>query len=63
MYRKLEVYLILLYAFYLWYTDKATTPRQEQKGGALFMDILSSFMLSIMASVIAYYICKWLDGK
>ena len=63
MYRKLEVYLILLYAFYLWYTDKATTPRQVQKGGALFMDILSSFMLSIMASVIAYYICKWLDGK
>ena len=26
------------------------------------MEILISFILSIMASVIAYYICKWLDG-
>lgn len=22
-----------------------------------------SFVLSIMASVVAYYICKWLDGN
>lgn len=27
------------------------------------MDMILSFMLSILASVIAYYICKWLDGK
>ena len=26
------------------------------------MDILASFILSIMVSVVAYYICKWLDG-
>jgi len=26
------------------------------------LDILASFILSIMASVVAYYICKWLDG-
>lgn len=41
----------------------ATAPRQVQKGGALFVDIISSFMLSILASVVAYYICKWLDRK
>ena len=27
------------------------------------MDILFSLYLSIVASVIAYYICKWLDGE
>jgi len=26
------------------------------------MEIFISFIISIMASVIAYYICKWLDG-
>lgn len=26
-------------------------------------DIFTSFVLSVMASVVAYYICKWLDGK
>jgi len=27
------------------------------------LEILTSFFLSVMASVVAYYICKWLDGK
>ena len=26
------------------------------------MDLLISFYLSVMASVVAYYISKWLDG-
>ena len=26
-------------------------------------EILLSFILSVMASVVGYYICKWLDGK
>lgn len=26
------------------------------------MDLLISFLLSVMAGVVAYYICKWLDG-
>ena len=30
--------------------------------GVCQLDILSSFLLSVMASVVAYYICKWLDG-
>lgn len=26
-------------------------------------EILLSFVLSVMASVVGYYICKWLGGK
>ena len=26
------------------------------------MDGLSAFILSVAASVVGYYICKWLDG-
>lgn len=39
----------------------ATTPRLVRKGGVL-VSILSSFIISVMASVVAYYICKWLNG-
>ena len=38
------------------------TPILVQKGGAN-MEGLVSFYLSIMASVVAYYICKWLDEE
>lgn len=41
---------------------KATTPRQVQEGGESNMQLITSFILSIMASIVAYYICKWLDG-
>ena len=37
-------------------------PIQVQKGGCSRMDPILSFYLSVMASVVAYYICKWLDG-
>ena len=30
--------------------------------GCATMSIFSSFLLSVLASVVAYYICKWLDG-
>ncbi len=29
----------------------------------MIMELCVSFILSIVASVIAYYICKWLDGR
>ena len=32
------------------------------KRGCATMSIFSSFLLSVLASVVAYYICKWLDG-
>ena len=39
----------------------ATTPIQVQKGGVL-VEIIISFLVSVMAGVASYYICKWLDG-
>lgn len=27
------------------------------------MDVLSTFILSVVAGVVSYYICKWLDGN
>ena len=27
------------------------------------MEVIITFLLSVAASVVAYYICKWLDGK
>lgn len=37
-------------------------PIRQRKGGAC-MEIIISFFLSIVASIIAYYVCKWLDGE
>ncbi len=25
--------------------------------------MLTTFILSVLASIVAYYICRWLDGK
>ena len=36
------------------------TPRQAQKGGVA-LELFISFLISVMASIAAYYICKWLD--
>lgn len=30
--------------------------------GVCQLDEISSFLISVMASVVAYYLCKWLDG-
>ena len=26
-------------------------------------DVMAAFLISVLASVVAYYICKWLDGR
>lgn len=28
-----------------------------------YIELSESFILSVLASIVAYYICKWLDGK
>jgi len=38
-------------------------PRYWQQKGGMIMFEWITFLLSVMASVIAYYICKWLDGE
>ena len=37
-------------------------PYTGTERGCATMSIFSSFLLSVLASVVAYYICKWLDG-
>ena len=32
------------------------------KGGESQMAWILTFLVSVMASIVAYYICKWLDG-
>lgn len=35
-------------------------PFWQQKGGVL-VETIFSFLVSVMASIVAYYVCKWLD--
>lgn len=32
-------------------------------GGGVHVDGVISFIVSVVAGIIAYYICKWLDSK
>jgi len=45
-------YCYIIYA--LLFSNLATERRWS-------MDALSTFFVSVMASIVAYYICKWLD--
>lgn len=40
----------------------ATTPIRQRRGGAL-LEYIITFILSVAASVVSYYICKWLDDE
>jgi hypothetical protein len=40
-----------------------SNPFWQQKGGCKMENMFLTFLLSIVASIIAYYICKRLDGK
>ncbi len=42
---------------------KVLPPKNRQREGVCHMNTGISFVLSIMASVVAHYICKWLDGE
>lgn len=37
-------------------------PYWYQKGGEFIVTALQSFFISVMASVVSYFICKWLGG-
>lgn len=37
-------------------------PIWQQRGG-VYMDFILNFVISIMAGIATYYICKWLDGE
>lgn len=37
-------------------------PFRQRKGGAGLTEYLYPFLISVMAGVVSYYVCKWLDG-
>ena len=41
----------------------ALPPLDRQRKGVYRLDFILSFLLSVAASVFAYYICKWLDRE
>lgn len=42
---------------------KVLPPPNRQREGVRPMKEIISFLISVAASVVAYYICKWLDGE
>ena len=36
--------------------------RTSSGGKVIVLEIKSTFVVSVMASVISYFICKWLEG-
>lgn len=42
------------------YNYSVVNPIRQREGGVI---LLVSFTLSVLAGIVAYYICKWLDGK
>ena len=47
--------------FCIWYNTIVTALSGHRRVTGRSVSICS-FIMSIMASVVAYYICKWLDG-
>lgn len=45
---------------YMIYSMRCQPLYQAQEGGVIYM---FTFLISVAASVTAYYICKWLDGE
>lgn len=40
----------------------AVTPTLATGRRCYYMDYIIPFLISVMASIVGYYICKWLDG-
>ena len=38
-------------------------PIWQQEGGGHVTSVIVSFLVSVVAGIVAYYICKWLDGN
>lgn len=48
---------------WIWYNNPVVITYTDTRGGEIHMEMIASFLLSVAASVAAYYICKWLDEK
>ena len=47
---------------FVWYIDNVAWTHQHE-GGENVVELICTFLVSVGASVVAYYICKWLDGN
>ena len=46
------------------YTYFVVSPTPKQLGKEVtLLEPITSLIVSVMAGVVSYYICKWLDGK
>ena len=45
----------------VWYNTNVVAPNLATERGVYMSEIIS-FLISVLASVVGYYICKWLDG-
>ena len=54
---------IAIYCKVFYNKKRCRTHSGNRKGGLVLSDILFSFLLSVMADVASYFICKWLDGN
>ena len=53
----------VLYLYTRWYNHLVVEPLDYgTEGGVSVYDFCVAFLVSLMASVTAYYICKWLEG-
>ena len=48
--------------FWYNYRDALPCPIWQQRGGGT-MEVLTNFLVSVVAGVLCYYICKWLDRR
>lgn len=46
----------------LWYNIQRCRTQSGNRKGVYYLDLIISFLVSVMAGVASYYICKWLDG-
>ena len=46
---------------FVWYIDNVAWTHQHEGGENV--EFVCNFIVSVGASVVAYYICKWLDGN
>jgi hypothetical protein len=47
----------------LWYSGNAALLHSGSRGEVEMLEILISFLVSVAAGIISYYVCKWLDRR
>ena len=55
---------LLRQILFLYFPDRGCDPnRRSRKEVDSMEEILTTFLVSVIAGVVSYYICKWLDSR